>query len=108
MDLTFKSLREANIIRDREWDPRGKLDMEFRIKEFVGEVGEFFNVLKKLQREDLGLKGSRATLTDLHNEAADIQITFDLMLMELGIDTAEVTRSKFNETSVKHNFDTMI
>lgn len=79
----MKELRASNIIRNRQWDPTHKIDLEFRINELIGEVGEACNILKKLERETLGLPGSRALVADLIDEFADIIICADLSGMTI-------------------------
>lgn len=99
--LTFAELRQANIERNKQWDPDGKLDTSFRAMELGGEVGELLNVVKKLVRERLGISGSRTTQAAFEEEAADVQITLDLLCMDAGIDLEEAVRRKFNATSDK-------
>lgn len=96
----FKTLREANIQRQAEWDPTDKITLAFRGNELAGETGEACNIIKKLERERLGLLGSRATVQGLAEELADVIICADLIAMQLGIDLlgAEVPK-KFNKTS---------
>lgn len=106
--LTFEALRFANVHRNNEWDPDNKITGLFRVLEFAGEVGELCNVVKKLERERMGLPGSRTTLLDFASELADCQITLDLLAMQYTIDLAEATRLKFNETSKKLGWETKI
>jgi NTP pyrophosphatase (non-canonical NTP hydrolase) len=106
--LSFDTLRKANIERDKEWNPDKKLTPLFRATELAGEVGEALNVVKKLEREKLGLVGSRATLEQLRNELADIMICVDLLAMEYGIDMAYGTAIKFNDTSMQRGLHIMI
>jgi NTP pyrophosphatase (non-canonical NTP hydrolase) len=94
-------LRYANIARNREWDPEAKLDAAFMALELGGEVGEAQNVVKKLERERLGIPGSRATVLDLADELADVLICADRVAMQFGIDLEEATKRKFNITSEK-------
>src|SRR6185312_713091 len=72
--VKFKSLREANAARQLEWDSGGKLDGLFKATELGGEVGEALNVVKKLERERMGLPGSRDTIEHLGQELADVLI----------------------------------
>lgn len=80
--LTFRALRLANRARDVEWDPDRKIDRDFRVLELWGEVGELCNVVKKMYREKLGLRGSRATLDELADEIGDVAICTDLHVMQ--------------------------
>lgn len=95
----FKSLREANILRDREWNPKKILSLSFRGNELGGEIGEAQNILKKLERERLGLVGSRSTPEALAEELADGHICLDLIAMEFDIPTWDAIKQKFNKTS---------
>lgn len=100
--LSLYSLRVANVARDKEWDPDGKIDIAFRATELGGECGELLNVIKKMLREKIGLRGSRATQEDLANECADVLICLDLLCMTAGIDLEHALREKYNSTSAKH------
>lgn len=124
---TFAALREANIARNEEWNKTGEpLRPSFRGNETGGEVGETIeailanllqlsvatgrvqNVLKKIERGQLGLAGSTASIADLADELADAQICLDLIAMDFKIDMFEATRSKFNRTSDKLGFKTKL
>ena len=61
------------------------------------------NVVKKLERERLGLRGSRATLEDLADELADVVICADLLAKAANINLDEAVARKFNKTSEKYN-----
>jgi NTP pyrophosphatase (non-canonical NTP hydrolase) len=121
----FKSLQEANRVRDQEWDPDGKIDASFRGIEHAGEVaeaveqlaaqierslmvmdhvvaaGKVANIIKKRVREDRGIRGSRASLEHLAEELADDVITAYLVAMEYKIDLDAAIERKFNATSEK-------
>jgi len=106
--INLDQLRDANIRRDKEWNPDKKLTPLFRSTELGGEVGEALNVVKKLERERLEIKGSRATKEQLGNELADILICLDLLAMEYGIDLSQALRNTFNATSEKQNLSVML
>lgn len=99
----FTTLRQANIVRDRVWNPDKLLSLVFRGNELAGEIGEACNILKKIERERLGLVGSRASPEALAEELADGVICIDLIAMELGIDLWAAIRKKFNKTSRERN-----
>lgn len=99
----LQKLRAANIARDRQWNPDNLLTLTFRGNELAGEVGEACNILKKIERERLGLVGSRASLAALAHELADILICVDLIAMEFNLDLEPAVRSKFNNTSAERN-----
>lgn len=99
--FNFNTLREANINRQKEWDVDSQITPSYRALEMAGEVGEACNVVKKLERERLGIKGSRANLDQLAEELADVIITADLVAEMYGIDLDEAVSKKFNATSEK-------
>lgn len=101
-------LRQANHTRQQEWDPTDAITLEYRGNELAGETGEACNVVKKLARERLGLRGSRAAISDLAEELADIIICVDLLAMQVGINLEVAVRQKFNATSTKYNLSTKI
>lgn len=110
MDRTeFSGLRAANIARNTEWNTGTELiSLAFRGNELAGEVGEACNVLKKLERERIGLRGSRATPDMLAEELADVVICVDLIAMDLVIDLGAAVEKKFNATSEKYGLATRL
>lgn len=100
---TLVVLRKADIARDRVWNPDDKLSLSFKGNELAGEVGEACNILKKLDREALGLVGSRSDPAALAEELADVIICVDLIAMSFGIDLTEAVPRKFNKTSRLRN-----
>lgn len=99
--LPYLTLRSANQARQAEWDPGDKITLAYRGNELGGEAGEAQNVIKKLERERLGIRGSRATVGDLGDELADVVICADLIAMAEGIDLDRAVAAKFNATSEK-------
>jgi NTP pyrophosphatase (non-canonical NTP hydrolase) len=99
----FNTLREANLARQKLWsgDKQGPL---YRATELGGEVGEILNVVKKLERERMGIVGSRASISDLEKEIGDGIICLFLLAAEYGIDPIKAANAKFNETSRKLGF----
>lgn len=104
----FTKLRHANVTRQKEWDEGKQITLSYKGNELAGEIGELCNVLKKLERESLGIRGSRATVQQAEEEAADGIICLDLICAHLGIDLWEAVKKKFNKTSVKNNLATTI
>lgn len=98
---THTTLRAANIARQIEWDQDNQITAAYRGNELAGEVGEACNVIKKLERERLGILGSRATVDELADELADVLICADLIAMHYGIDLEAAVARKFNATSEK-------
>lgn len=103
---TFALLRLANSARFQAWmgHPPSPDDLLFNATELGGEVGELLNVAKKLHRQAAGFKGSKATINDLMDEAADVLICLDKLLAPYHINLWEATVRKFNQTSEKHGF----
>lgn len=97
----FTSLREANAVRQREWDKDDRISLSYRGNELAGEVGEACNIIKKLDRERLGIRGSRASVEQLADELADVIICADLVAMMAGVDLDAAVVRKFNATSEK-------
>jgi len=106
--LSFSKLRRSNIERQHEWDSDDKISLSYRGNELAGETGEACNIIKKIERERLGIKGSRATKDQLAEELADIVICTDLIAMHEGIDLAKAVREKFNTTSKKVGLKTRL
>lgn len=97
----LRDLRIADQARQAEWDKAGGITLSYRGNELAGEVGEACNVIKKLERERLGIRGSRATVAQLADELADVVICSDLIAGAEGIDLGAAIVRKFNETSEK-------
>lgn len=98
---THGTLRSANAARQAEWGKDDRLTAAYRGNELAGEVGEACNIIKKLERERLGIRGSRATVEQLAEELADVVICVDLIAMFYGLDLDEAIARKFNATSEK-------
>lgn len=106
--LDFFTLRQANIARDIEWGKGQNFSLSYRGNELAGETGEACNELKKLEREQMGLVGSRSTIEKAADELADVIICADLAAMELGIDLAAAVARKFNKTTEKYGLETRL
>ena len=107
--LSFAALREANDARQKEWDDADeKLTLAFKGNELAGECGEVCNVIKKLERATLGLRGSRASVIDLADELADVVICADLIARKVGILLDRAIIRKFNITSIANELDTRL
>lgn len=107
--VKLADLRSANVARQKEWDAGNQLTLAYRGNELAGEVGEACNVIKKLERERLGIKGSRDTVAHLAEELADVVICADLIAMHEGIDLlGEAVPAKFNATSEKVGLKTRL
>lgn len=106
--LDLRDLHAANIARQAEWCPDQVPDLSFRGNELGGECGEAQNVIKKLERERQGWRGSRATKDDLADELADLVICADLCAVTAEIDLGAAVRRKFNATSEKQGLSVFL
>lgn len=100
-DWTLADLRRCNVERQAAWCPDQVPDLSFRGNELGGECGEAQNVIKKLERERHGWRGSRATVDQLAEELADVVICADLCALTAGVDLMAAVKAKFDATSVK-------
>ena len=108
-ELTFAELIKATTIRQKEFDPEGNADTEFKLIEFLGEMGEFFNNVKKIKREQLNINGSTATYAEVEDEVGDFIITIlNVILTYVDVDIPSAIVGKFNRTSGKYGFNTML
>lgn len=101
-------LREANITRQIEWQNGKDLTIEYRGNELAGEAGELCNLLKKVARERIGLRGTRANITDLKKEIGDVLVCLDLIANDLGLHLDECVEWAFNSTSEKYELKTFL
>lgn len=106
--LSFDSLRNYNTARQLLWDKDNKFSVLYYSNALAGEVGEACNIVKKMERQALGLIGSRAYSVDLADEIADVIIYADLLAKEAGIDLGKAVRDKFNKTSNKYGLSVFI
>lgn len=106
--LTFRTLRAGNLKRlplfrdakgrvchvedGSDWSPASWLQA------VVGELGEYANIRKKIERGDLTLEEARPDLAD---ELADVVIYLDILAAQLGIELGDAVMSKWNRTSEK-------
>lgn len=106
--MIYDDLETACRVRDVQWDPEFKLGPLFSATELGGEVGEVLNVVKKLEREKLGLPGSRDTVDHLAEELADATICVQNLANRYNINLPRAVADKFNKTSVKVGLSTMM
>lgn len=104
----YTTLRAANAARQLEWDADNQITAAYRGNELAGEVGEACNVIKKLERERMGIRGSRASVAELADILADVLICADLIALHYGIDLEAAVARKFNATSEKVGLSTML
>lgn len=106
--VSIEQLQGAHIERQEEWCPDQKPDLSFRGNEMGGECGEAQNVIKKLERERHGWRGSRDTVEHLGQELADVVHTAVLCAITAGIELGPYVVTKFNETSEKNGLSTFL
>lgn len=107
--LTFNTLRAANLKRlpmfrdakgrachskpdGSDWPPASWLQA------VVGELGEYANLRKKVERGDMTIDEARPLLAD---ELADVVIYLDILASQLDVNLGEAVMSKWNRTSGK-------
>jgi NTP pyrophosphatase (non-canonical NTP hydrolase) len=108
LGLTLAALQRSHVERQEEWCPDQKPDLSFRGNELGGECGEAQNVIKKLERERHGWRGSRDTVEHLGEELADVIHCAILCAITAGIDLEPAVIAKFNSTSVKNGLSTFL
>lgn len=106
--LSISELQRVHVDRQEEWCPDQKPDLSFRGNELGGECGEAQNVIKKLERERHGWRGSRDTVEHLGEELADVIHCAVLCAITAGIDLEPAVIAKFNSTSEKNGLSTML
>lgn len=105
--LSFNTLREANLARlpnftNRHGKPAhsdptgGDWSPAQWLQAAVGELGEYANLRKKVERGDLTEEEGKPLLAD---ELADTIIYLDLLAFQLGIDLGQAVMDKWNRTS---------
>jgi NTP pyrophosphatase (non-canonical NTP hydrolase) len=104
----FLKLSVANAVRQAEWDPDDRITLSYRGNELAGETGELCNVLKKLERERFGMRGSRATKEQAGEELADVIICASLIANMLDIKLWPAVVAKFNASSEKLGLKTRL
>lgn len=106
--LSIAELQRAHVERQEEWCPDQKPDLSFRGNELGGECGEAQNVIKKLERERHGWRGSRDTVEHLAEELGDVIHCAVLCAITAGIELEPAVIAKFNSTSEKNGLATML
>lgn len=95
----FATLREANAVREVEWDSGGQLDGSFYANELAGEVGEAIEVAQDLI---LSSPYSGFTLDSLADELADVVICTHLLANKFGVEVNKPS-SDFDTASSVEN-----
>lgn len=116
MKLDLASFRQLNIQRAKEgFKCYDNQPLTYWTTALAGEVGELCNMVKKLQRVEMGGvdSGSSYTAKDidkemLKEEIGGIAIYLDLMASLLDINLEEAIIDTFNSKSKKHGFTQFI
>lgn len=115
-NLSFKTLAEANLKRIPLFKNSKGLPAHSKsdgsdwshaewLQAVIGELGEYANIMKKVQRGDLTMEEA---MPSIKKEIADVQTYFSILALRLGIDLGQVTQDKFNEVSDKVKCDVYI
>jgi hypothetical protein len=124
---TYPTLREAVAARMAEWDGQAKQEpsLSYCGNELAGEAGEAMeaaldviefgavigrasNIIKKIDREMLGMPGSRASVDDLADELADAMICIRRLEVRLGLGLDAAVVRKFNSKSEELGLKTRV
>jgi hypothetical protein len=76
--------------------------------EFGAVIGRASNIIKKIDREILGMPGSRASVDDLAEELADTIICIRRLEVRLGLDLDNAVVRKFNSKSEELGLKTRV
>lgn len=100
----LKTFQAINAERSAQWLGSNTPSPLFFATELGGEAGEVLNEVKKLEREALGMKGSRTTVEKLADELADVFISLHNLAACYDIALEASIIRKFNATSEKNGF----
>ncbi len=79
----YKTLREANTVRQQEWDTGGDIDLSYAGCELAGEVGEAVEL-------GIVVAATRKLVKGLDDELGDVVICCDLIARRLDIELKTV------------------
>ena len=108
--LSFETLRKANIARlpqfkNKQGEPchppdgSGDWTPAQWLQAMIGELGEYANLQKKIERGDFSYVELEKVRKDLAHELADVMIYFDLLCNCLDMDLGTAVVEKFNIVS---------
>lgn len=89
----FDTLRQANVVRQQEWDTGGNIDLSYAGNEFAGEVSEAIEQAVLLIYDRLA-----DDVSDLADELGDVIICIDLIAIRAGIEP----QSPVDMTKLEH------
>ncbi len=104
----FNRIAQVNIERSNHFEAGAS---NFTLGDFgcamAGEAGELCNIIKKLRRNELGIRMNQPHQAELlrkaEEEIADVYLYLDLIATKLGIDLPAAIVKKFNKTSQEHD-----
>jgi NTP pyrophosphatase (non-canonical NTP hydrolase) len=106
--MDFKTLREANRLRQPQFkNKKGELvhppdkpawTPAQWLQAVVGELGEYANLRKKVERGDLSMEEARPMLA---SELADVATYLDILAESVGVDLGAAVVEKWNEVSAR-------
>lgn len=114
--LSFKTLTEANNKRLPLFKNSKGLPAHSKpdgsdwshaewLQAVIGELGEYANVMKKVQRGDLTMEEAKPSI---EKELADVMTYFAILAQQLNIDLGQAVEDKFNEVSRRVECDIFI
>lgn len=114
--LSFKTLTEANNKRLPLFKNSKGLPAHSKpdgsdwshaewLQAVIGELGEYANIMKKVQRGDLTMEEAKPSI---EKELADVQTYFSILAQQLNIDLGQAVEDKFNEVSKRVECDVFI
>lgn len=107
LNLTFDTLRKANILRLPEFKNSKGLPAHSKsdgsdwspaqwLQAVIGELGEYANVMKKVERGDLTAEEAKPLI---EKELADVMTYLDILAFRVSVDLSKAVEQKFNEVS---------
>lgn len=106
-NLSFKTLTEANNKRLPLFKNSKGLPAHSKpdgsdwshaewLQAVIGELGEYANIMKKVQRGDLTMEEAKPSI---EKELADVMTYFAILAQQLNVDLGQAVEDKFNEVS---------
>jgi len=113
-ELTFATVSTTNVARCHRWHPDfDDEDPSWTGADWsnamAGEAGEVCNVIKKLRRDDLGIRQAAADtrgalLAKLADEIGDVFLYLDLLAQFYGLNIDRCIADTFNRVSQREGF----
>lgn len=108
-DLSFQTFARTVKSRAERWFPIDRWSGSDWATALAGETGEVCNVVKKLNRADVGAPSIKDPPRDelvheLGREIADVITYANILAQRYDVDVAEACVEKFNEVSLREGF----